>query len=213
MKVFKHIVLAISGASGIVYGWRLLDYLLHTPNIQTSLLLSENARLILNEECRILLPENPSQARELILQKMALPPKHAFQVYAPNNWNAPIASGSGAPDAMVICPASMNLIAHVACGLSDNLMQRAADVVLKMRRPFIVVPRESPFSTLHLENLLKLSQNGAMIFPAAPAFYHHPQNLEHLIDFFIHRILDVLNCAPENTQRWGKDLFCQNVVF
>ncbi len=205
MEKLKHIGLALSGASGAIYGWQLLNHLL-LKNIRISLIISPNAKLILKDECGIDLPLSIPQARQGILEKINPFNKENFQLYDENDWNAPIASGSNAPDAFVICPTSMGTVAHIAQGLAENLTHRAADVVLKMRRPLLIVPREMPFSTLHLENLLKLSQYGATIFPASPAFYHHPQNIDDLINFVVLRLMDFLNLSPK-MERWGEDLF------
>ncbi len=125
-------------------------------------------------------------------------------MFGKDEWFAPPASGTNPADAMIICPASMGVVAAVAHGTSDHLIERAADVALKERRPLIIVPRETPFSTLHLENLLKLSQYGAVILPPSPGFYHHPQQIGDLVDFVVARILDQLRIPHTSMRKWGE---------
>ena len=126
-------------------------------------------------------------------------------MFGREDWNAPVASGSNPADAMVVCPCSMGTLAAIAHGLSDNLIERAADVMLKERRKLILVPREAPFSTLHLENMLTLSKMDAVVLPANPGFYHHPQKVEDIIDFIVARILDQLGVPHELMARWGSE--------
>ena len=205
MENLKHVGLAVSGASGVVYGLRLAECLLGAP-CRVSMIFSQNAKIIAESECGIAIPESPESARDFLLENLFLNAESEnFQIFDENNWNAPLASGSGAPDSYVICPASMATVADIAHGAAHNLITRAADVVLKLRRPLVLVPRETPFSTLHLQNLLKLSEMGATIFPAAPAFYQNPENIGDLIDFMVARILDFLGLAPDNLPRWGEN--------
>jgi len=119
-------------------------------------------------------------------------------------WTAPVASGSGAPASMVVCPCSTGTLSAIASGASDNLIERAADVALKERRQLILVPRESPFSAIHLENMLKLARLGVTILPAAPGFYHRPQSVDDLVDFVVARILDQLGVEQTLVKRWGE---------
>jgi 4-hydroxy-3-polyprenylbenzoate decarboxylase len=118
-----------------------------------------------------------------------------------------VASGSGAPSAMVVVPCSTGTLSAIACGACNNLIERAADVTLKERRQLILVPREAPYSTIHLENMLKLSQMGAVILPASPGFYHQPQTLDDLIDFVVARILNLLQIPQDMLPRWGEHHF------
>lgn len=117
---------------------------------------------------------------------------------------APVASGSGAPSSMVVVPCSMGTLSAIATGASNNLIERAADVTLKERRQLIIVPREAPYSSIHLENMLKLSQMGAVILPASPGFYHQPQSVDDLIDFVVARILNQLDIPQTMLPRWGE---------
>jgi 4-hydroxy-3-polyprenylbenzoate decarboxylase len=129
-----------------------------------------------------------------------------LQVFGREDWFAPVASGSNPADAMVICPCSMGTLAAVAAGLADNLIARAADVMLKEGRPLVLVPRETPLSQIHLENMLRLARAGAVLLPANPGFYHRPQRVEDLVDFVTARILDQLGVAHTLMARWGRSL-------
>ncbi len=118
---------------------------------------------------------------------------------------APVASGSNPADAMAICPCTMGTLAAIACGLADNLIARAADVMLKERRPLVLVPRETPLSAIHLENMLRLARAGVVILPPAPGFYDRPQSIAELVDFVVARILDRLGVPHSLGPRWGAD--------
>ncbi len=195
------ITLALSGASGMAYGLRLLECLL-TADRQVYLLVSQAAHIVAKQELGVALP-----ARPLDLEKQLTESLHArdgqLRVFGREDWNAPVASGSNPADAMVVCPCSMGTLAAIAHGISDNLIERAADVMLKEQRKLILVPREAPFSTLHLENMLKLSKMNAVILPANPGFYHRPQSVEDIIDFVVARILDQLGIQHALMERWG----------
>ena len=197
------ITLALSGASGMAYGLRLLECLL-TADLQVYLLVSQAAHIVAKQELGVALP-----ARPLDLEKQLTESLHArdgqLRVFGREDWNAPVASGSNPADAMVVCPCSMGTLAAIAHGISDNLIERAADVMLKEQRKLILVPREAPFSTLHLENMLKLSKMNAVILPANPGFYHRPQSVEDVIDFVVARILDQLGIQHALMARWGDD--------
>ncbi|HNN08805.1 MAG TPA: flavin prenyltransferase UbiX, partial [Azospira sp.] len=147
----------------------------------------------------------PGRAKEVAAhfraQYASLP--GTLDVYGREEWFAPVASGSNPPDAMVVCPCTMGTLAAIAQGLADNLIERAADVVLKERRTLVLVPRETPFSAIHLENMLRLAQAGAVILPPNPGFYHQPQSVEALVDFIVARILDHLAVPHALMQRWG----------
>jgi len=196
------VTLALSGASGMAYGLRLLECLI-AADIEVNLLVSQAAHLVAKQELGVALP-----ARALDLQHQLDDSLDTFdgqlRVYGREDWNAPVASGSNPADAMVVCPCSMGTLAAVARGLSDNLIERAADVMLKEQKKLILVPRETPFSVLHLENMLTLARMGAVILPANPGFYHHPASVEALIDFIVARILDQLGIAHTLMARWGE---------
>jgi len=195
------ILVALTGASGMPYGLRLTEMLLAT-GCRVWLVYSQVAQIVARQEMDVVLPANPQQAaRELSARFNAAPGQ--LEVFGREDWNCPPASGSNPPDAMVVCPCSMGTLASIAHGLASNLIERAADVVMKERRTLILVPRETPFSTLHLENMLSLSRNGAVILPPSPGFYHHPQQIGDLVDFVVARVLDQLHVAHSLMPRWG----------
>ncbi|MDO4640518.1 MAG: flavin prenyltransferase UbiX [Neisseria sp.] len=195
------VTLAFTGASGLPYGMRLLECLLKAEKT-VWLLYSQAAQVVAQQEMGITLPGNPQACREMLCQRFQISPEK-LRVFGKDEWFAPPASGTNPADAMIICPASMGVVAAVAHGTSDHLIERAADVALKERRPLIIVPRETPFSALHLENLLRLSQLGAVILPPSPGFYHHPQTLNDLVDFVVARILDQLSIPHTLMPKWG----------
>ncbi|MBY6187588.1 UbiX family flavin prenyltransferase [Marinobacter hydrocarbonoclasticus] len=195
------ITLAFTGASGAPYGLRLLDCLLQS-GLQVHLMISAAARVVLMEEEGLSLPGNPKACEALLSERYCAKPGQ-LRVYGKEEWFSPVASGSGAPRRMVICPCSTGTLAAVATGMSNNLIERAADVVLKERGQLILVPRETPFNAIHLEHMLKLTQLGATVMPAAPGFYHQPQSIADLVDFMVARILDHLQIEHRLMTRWG----------
>ncbi|MBD1583418.1 UbiX family flavin prenyltransferase [Pseudoalteromonas sp. S16_S37] len=202
MNNFKPaITLAFSGASGAPYGLRLLEVLV-AMNYQVFVLISSAARVVLDTESNIKLSGNEQKATAQLSELFNAQPEQ-IQVFGKDNWFSPVASGSAAPKKMVVCPCSAGSVSAIATGASDNLLERAADVVIKERGQLILVPRETPFSSIHLENMLKLSQLGVTIMPAAPGFYHQPQSIEDLVDFMVARILDHLHIEHTLTKRWG----------
>ncbi len=197
------VTLALSGASGMAYGLRLLECLL-AADLRVYLLVSQAAHIVAKQELGISLPARPIDLEKQLsdgLQARA----GQLRVFGREDWNAPVASGSNPADAMVVCPCSMGTLAAIAHGLSDNLIERAADVMLKEQKKLVLVPREAPFSTLHLENMLKLSKMNAVILPANPGFYHRPQSVEAIVDFIVARILDQLGIQHTLMVRWGED--------
>ncbi len=195
------ICLALTGASGMPYGIRLLECLL-AAGCRVQLLYSQVAQVVAEEEMGLHLPTQAKEASSALRQRFAnLPGK--LDVFGREQWFAPFASGSSPPDAMVICPCSMGTLAAIAQGLASKLIERAADVVLKEGRRLILVPRETPLSVIHLENMLRLARAGAVILPPNPGFYHHPQKVEDLVDFVVARILDRLHVPQTLLPRWG----------
>lgn len=195
------VTLALTGASGLPYGLRLLDMLLQA-GVHVRLLYSQAAQIVARQEMGWTLPSRPAEVqRDLSARFRAADGQLA--VYGRDEWFAPVASGSNPSDAMVVCPCSMGTLAAIAHGLSDNLIERAADVSLKERRPLILVPRETPFSVIHLENMLSLARAGAIILPPSPGFYTHPQTVDDLVDFVVARILDQLRVPHQLHARWG----------
>lgn len=196
------VTLALSGASGMAYGLRLLECLL-AADMRVYLLVSQAAHIVAKQELGVALPARASELENRLSEGMNARDGQ-LRVFGREDWNAPVASGSNPADAMVVCPCSMGTLAAIAHGLSDNLIERAADVMLKEQRKLILVPREAPFSTLHLENMLTLSKMNAVILPANPGFYHRPQSVEAIIDFIVARILDQLGIQHELMARWGE---------
>ena len=198
----KTICLALTGASGMPYGIRLLECLL-AAGCRVQLLYSQVAQIVARQEMDLELPSRASDAQTLLRERYAALPGELF-VYGRDEWFAPVASGSNAPDAMVVCPCTMGTLAAIAQGLASRLIERAADVAIKEGRKLILVPRETPFSAIHLENMLRLARAGAVILPANPGFYHHPQRVEDIVDFVVARVLDQLGVRHALMPRWGE---------
>ncbi len=197
----KRITLAITGASGAPYALRLLEMLVYA-DYQVYVLISSAAKVVFATEEDLKIPGKPEAAAAFFTERFNARPGQ-ITVCGKEEWFSPVASGSAAPKQMVVCPCSTGTLSAVACGASDNLIERAADVVLKERGQLIMVPREMPLSSLHLENMLKLSQMGVVLMPAAPGFYHQPQSIADLIDFVVARILDHLGVDQQLMARWG----------
>lgn len=196
MKLY---LVAITGASGSIYGLRLTEELLRA-GCRVSLLLSEPGRQVLNYETGLDWRVEPGERRQQVRAHF-----RSERIDSLDNTNlfAAVASGSNPADAMVVCPCSMGTAGRVAAGLSETLLERAADVMLKERRPLLLVPRETPLSVIHLENLLRLARAGAVIVPAMPAFYHVPQTLDELVAFVVGKVLDQLGVEHELFKRWS----------
>lgn len=197
----KKITLAITGASGSAYALRLLECLV-AANYQVYLLCSSAGRIVLDTELNFKLPASPDTASELLIEKFQAKAEQ-IKVFGKEQWFSPVASGSAAPKQMVVCPCSTGTLAAISQGMSDNLIERAADVVIKERGQLILVVRETPLSTIHLTNMLSLSQQGVTIMPAAPGFYHQPESINDLIDFMVGRVLDHLGIEQKIMPRWG----------
>ena len=197
------ITLIMTGASGAQYGLRLLECLLRTGH-RVYLLLSRPAQIVVNMETEHRLPGRASESQAYFTQLYAAQPDQ-LQVFEREQWTAPIASGSAVADATVVCPCTTGTLSAIACGSSRNLIERAADVTLKERKKLILVVRETPFSEIHLENMLKLARMGVIIMPANPGFYNRPQSVEQLVDFMVARVLDHLNIPHTLLPRWGDE--------
>ena len=193
--------LALTGASGMPYGLRLLECLLDA-NRRVQLVYSPAARIVARQETDFILPEQAAEAQQRLRAHFAARPGQ-LDVYGHEDWFAPMASGSNPPAAMIVCPCSMGTLAAIAQGLANNLIERAADVMLKEGRKLILAPRETPFSAIHLENMLRLARAGAVILPPNPGFYHRPRTAAELIDFVVARLLDQLNVPHALAARWG----------
>ena len=201
MSAVKRITLALTGAPGAAYGVRLLACLL-AGECRVYLLLSDAARVVIATELGEEWPADADACARWLEQRFEAA-EGAIQLSSRLDWFSPVASGSAAPKQMGVAPCSMGTISAIAHGASDNLIERAADVVLKERGQLILMPRETPYSTIHLENMLKLSQLGAVIMPASPGFYHQPQQLTDLVDFMVARVLDHLGVESSLVRRWG----------
>ncbi len=198
----RTITLALTGASGMLYAMRLLDKLLEAQR-QVYLLYSQAAQIVAHQELGLSFPTRPQDAAAFFSERFGA--QHGqLRAFGREEWFAPVASGSNPADAMVICPCTMGTLAAVAGGLADNLIERAADVMLKERRPLILVPRETPLSAIHLENMLRLTHAGAVILPANPGFYHRPSSVAELVDFVVARVLDQLQIEHQLMSRWGE---------
>ena len=195
------VTLAWTGASGMPYGVRLLQCLL-AAKVRVFLLYSSAAQMVAKQELDLTLPTQTAAAAALFAERFGADPGQ-LTVFGREDWMSPVASGSNPADAMAICPCSLGTLGAVAAGLADNLIERAADVMLKERRPLVLVPRETPLSAIHLENMLKLARAGAVILPPSPGFYGHPQSIDELIDFVVARILDQLGVSHAFGPRWG----------
>lgn len=186
----RSIVVGVTGASGIIYARRLVRVLLESAH-EVHLVVSQAGRLVLAEEA------SPGDG-----DPWAARPGEILRIYPEKDWMAPFASGSFRFRGMVVVPASMGSIGAIASGTTINLIHRAADVALKEKRPLVLVPRETPFSVIHLENLLRLARAGAVILPPSPAFYQHPRTIEDQVDFVVSRILDALDIPNRLFRRW-----------
>jgi 4-hydroxy-3-polyprenylbenzoate decarboxylase len=196
------IVLAWTGASGMIYGLRLLEVLLHAERT-VHLLVSKAAQMVLATETDLEVSQRPMDMEKALVKCFDADPER-LRVFGREQWTAPVASGSAHVGGMVVCPCTMGTVAAIAVGASDNLIERAADVMLKEQRPLILVPRETPFSAIHLENMLKLARLGVTILPANPGFYHNPKQIDDLVDFVVARVLDQLGIAHDLIPQWGQ---------
>lgn len=190
------LVLALTGASGAPYALRLLDVLARN-RVPLWLIPSSHGLRLLREECRIDSIES--------LQNATGGDWSSVKVFPDDDRGALPASGSRRTSGMVVCPCSMGTVAAIAAGTSRSLVERAADVTLKERRRLILVPRETPFSLVHLRNLVSVTEAGAIVLPAAPGFYHRPTQVSELVDFMVQRILDQLDIDIEIARRWTGD--------
>lgn len=193
----KYIV-GITGASGSIYAKRLIEILLERGD-KVHLCMTNASRLVLN--CELGWDEKKLGTDKEYIRGL-FPNSENLFIYGIDEIGSVIASGSFKTDGMIILPCSMGTLSKVACGCSGNILERAADVCLKEERKIIVVPREAPFSVIHLENMLKLKKAGAVIMPACPSFYHNPSSIDDLVDSLCSRILDLLGIEGTNRYRW-----------
>ncbi|MEM7562470.1 MAG: flavin prenyltransferase UbiX [Pseudomonadota bacterium] len=199
----KTLTLAMTGASGADYCIRLFEHCLK-KGIKVQFITSQPGQIVLGMESDLKLTGSPQKMKQQLAQYFSAEPD-LIEVYSKDQWTAPPASGSSVADAMVVCPCTMGSLASIAIGSSDNLIHRAADVAIKERKTLILVPRETPFSSIHLENMLKLSQIGVVILPPNPGFYQGVSSVADLVDFVVARILDQLGIENNLSPRWGAD--------
>ena len=199
----RTICLAITGASGVQYSFRLLQLLLQN-NIRVYVMISKAAQVVVSMETDVKLGSRTGDIQKQLCERYQCDDRQ-LQVFGEQEWTAPPASGNNAIDSMVVCPCSMGALSAIATGASNNLIERAADVMLKERRKLVLVPRETPYSDIHLENMLKLSRMGAVIVDANPGFYNAPSSIDDLVDFVVAKILDQLQVEHALVPRWGGD--------
>ena len=196
----KPIAVALTGASGMPYALTLLKELVKTQD-KIYVMISTAANTVIAMETDLNLGSD-SQSIEKSLSRYLDAKNGQIEVFSKNQWTAPVASGSNPPRAMVVCPCTMSTLSAIANGHGDNLMHRAADVVIKEQKKLILVPRETPYSAIHLENMLKLSRLGVVIMDANPAFYQNPDSIQDLVNFVVARILDHLAVEHELLPPW-----------
>ena len=195
------VVLAITGASGAIYGLRLAEELLRA-SVPLTLLISRPGFAVLKEECGLAWEGDAAAVRGTLCRHFGVDsPQLAY--YAEDDFFAPIASGSAAPHALVICPCSMGTLGRIAHGVSSSVLTRCADVALKERKPLVLVTRETPLSVIHLENMLTLARAGAHVLPACPGFYHRPETVSGLVDFVVSRALSCIGIDAGVLPKWG----------
>ncbi len=197
----REITLAFAGASGAPYGLRLLEQLVRA-NVNISLVISTAGLMVINDETDFKLPGNPQKIAEFFQERFQSAPSQ-IKVYGKDDWYSPLASGSGAPKTMVVCPCSAGCLSAIALGASNNLLERAADVVLKEQGKLVLVVREMPLSAIHLEHMLNLARLGVCIMPSSPGFYFKPQTVEDIVDFVVARILDQIEIPHQLSKKWG----------
>lgn len=203
-KQFDQIItLALTGASGAQYGLRLLECLINAKK-QIYLMISSAAQTVIATETDIKCSAQP-KAIQAFFSDYYNAANNQLHVFGKDQWMAAVASGTNKSRAMVVCPCSAGTLAAIACGASDNLIERSADVIIKEQRQLILVPREMPLSAIHLEHMLKLARIGVTIMPANPGFYFKPESVNDLVDFVVARILDHLQIPHELIPDWGSD--------
>lgn len=198
----RTVTLAMTGASGAQYGLRLLECLVAADR-NVFLMLSRPAQVVVGSETDCRLPGRVAEMTRFLTSYLRAR-EGQIRVFGEEEWTSPVASGSGAPRTMVVCPCTMATISSIAVGASKTLIERAADVVIKERGNLVLVPRETPFSAIHLENMLKLARLGVVVLPANPGFYNRPTRVEELVDFIVARILDQIGVPHELARRWGR---------
>ncbi|ALE52689.1 aromatic acid decarboxylase [Candidatus Thioglobus autotrophicus] len=196
----KPIAIALTGASGMPYALTLLKELVKTQD-KIYVMISAAANTVIAMETDLKLGADTNAIEKNLSQYLGAK-EGQIEVFSKNQWTAPVASGSNPPRALVVCPCTMSTLSAIAHGHADNLMHRAADVVIKEQKKLILVPRETPYSAIHLENMLKLSRLGVVIMDANPAFYQNPSCIQDLVNFVVARILDHLDVEHSLAPPW-----------
>jgi 4-hydroxy-3-polyprenylbenzoate decarboxylase len=197
------VALAITGASGAPYALRLLEVLIGQGE-RVDLMISAPGQIVVSMETDLRLPGRPAEIQRVLAERFGAA-QDQLRVFGREEWTAPLASGSSAPSVMVVCPCTVGTLAAIANGLSTSLIERAADVTIKEGRKLVLVPREAPFSAIHLENMLRLARLGVVILPPSPGFYHGPRSVDELVDFVVAKILDQIGVAHRLSARWGEE--------
>ncbi|MBS7815025.1 flavin prenyltransferase UbiX [Wohlfahrtiimonas chitiniclastica] len=203
-KEHQRISIAITGASGVQYSLRLIEVLLKA-DYPLNVVISKAALLVFAMEMDVQLGNQPQVQKERLLALVGVDKPDLLRIYGVEDWSAPMASGSNTSRAMVIVPTTTGALSAVATGQSNNLIERAADVMLKERKPLVIVLRETPLNAIHIKNMLTLTEAGAIVMPANPGFYHRPKSVDDIIDFMVARILDQLNIEHDLMNKWGDD--------
>jgi 4-hydroxy-3-polyprenylbenzoate decarboxylase len=196
------VTVAMTGASGAQYGLKLIEYLVAAGR-RVYLMISKPARIVISSETDLSLPARTADMARFFSARFDAE-KEQIRVFGPEEWTAPVASGTGAPRVMAVCPCTMGTLSSIAVGASKNLIERAADVVLKENGKLILVPRETPLSAIHLENMLKLAKLGVIVLPANPGFYYRPASIDDLVDFVVARVLDQMQVPHSLVPAWGE---------
>ncbi len=198
----KPVTVAITGASGVQYGLRLIDCLVKADRA-VFVMISKAAHVVIATETDIKLPAQAAQLEQALSQRYQAA-EGQIRAFGKEDWMSPVASGSGAPSHMVVCPCSTGTLSAIATGASNNLIERAADVAIKERRKLILVPRETPYSAIHLEHMLSLTRQGVVMLPASPGFYQKPESVDDMVDFIVARILNHLDIEQRLMPPWGR---------
>lgn len=199
--ISKRITLAVTGASGMPFAVCLLKELL-ISKCAVNFVISQAGIVTFHQEMDLALSANPATLKQILIENYQLQNVDLFNVFGIQDWFAPIASGSSVDDVMIVCPCSMATLGKIASGIGDDLIARSADVILKERKNLIIVPRETPLSAIHLENMLKLAKLGVSIIPPVPAFYTHPSSIDDIVRFVVSRIMDQAGLANSISPRW-----------
>ena len=191
----------MTGASGAAYGLRLMQRL-GKAGIRQHVLISDAARIVLRQEPNIILPESPERMGSFLVRHLDIG-EADLRCYALDDWFSSVASGSAGIRHMAVVPCSMGTLARIAIGASGNLIERAADVMIKEGGHLVLMPRETPLSSIHLEHMLSLARMGVHMVPAMPGFYRHPESILDLVDFMVDRLLSHLGLEHQEDKRWG----------